>query len=54
VDSGTVKPKMPEINLLIDFPGRYKLIISILDKSDRDRYFSILVNQLISEIDNIR
>ena len=31
--------------------GRYKSMISILDKIDRNRYFSI-INRLISEIDS--
>ena len=34
--------------------GRYKSIISILDKIDCNRYFSILINRLISKVDNNR
>ena len=36
----------------INKSGHYKSIISILDKIDRNQYFSRLINGLISKIDN--
>ena len=36
----------------INKSGHYKSIISILDKIDRNQYFSRLIDGLISKIDN--
>ena len=40
--------------IIIVYTGRNKSIIPILDKIDRNRYLSVPINRLISEIDNNR